>query len=511
MMPLALSRRPGQTRHDIPQFLFSPFLSLYRINSLRTLMRKDHCDCILIILGSLFGQLMRSLGLDSKFCDGAHQTASYLLFDIFESRESDILKSKVDMEVFEDVIICIKKNETHIYCNAVNYMLFLPYITSWPNLRIHCITEGEMNNVDSYEESKILAFKNITQNCKFIFLPYNDIHVNAGLFFSDSFLTTAEGNFNKMMIEDWPIVQSYAFDCKTQSSHEFFTLSREVVDISNDVGRLAKQMDPVYIEESLVRSLLAFTGTLEAVYRLMDSYTDSKTQSLKASPIEVGLISTVVVTLSTQPLLSIYQHATFAVKNSPRLLPPYLLYGKETSKFNILSADMKFKVTENVHSMEFDHAIIRGYAQPSGLVCERTLFFQQSHNTVELPLTTKPHFNRLTRIYTELLSVLWSVMDEWQKNTHVSLDKILLQVQSLLTHKLQCEQFKDLEIKSTYPWQNPTDPVTMVVLNGAVYDILDEDGTSLGSLVAADTWIISTLRVNQCELETDTTVSLTKS
>ncbi|KAF5398027.1 hypothetical protein PHET_08399 [Paragonimus heterotremus] len=256
-------------------------------------------------------------------------------------------------------------------------------------------------------------------------------------------------------------------------------------------------MDPVHIEESLVRSLLAFTGTLEAVYRLMDSYMDLKTQSLKASPIEVGLMFTVVVTLSTQPLMSIYQHATFAVKTSPRLLPPYLLYGKEASKFNILSADMKFKITENVHSMEFDHAIIRGYAQPSGLVCERTFFFQQSHNTSELPLTIKPHFNRLTRIYTELLSVLWSVVDDWQNLTHVSLDKILLQAQNLLTRKLQREQYRDLEIKLTYPWQNPTDPVTMVVLSGAVYDILDENGISLGSLVAADTWIISTLRVNQ--------------
>ncbi|KAF8565221.1 hypothetical protein P879_06808 [Paragonimus westermani] len=259
-----------------------------------------------------------------------------------------------------------------------------------------------------------------------------------------------------------------------RSSHEFFTLSREVIDISDDIGRLAKQMDPVHIEEGLIRSLLAFTGTLEAVYRLMDCYVDLKTQSLKTSPVEVGLMFTLVFTLSTQPLLSIYQHATFAAKNGPRLSEATrnhpVWYASVHSSFNSPTIQPNCRQPQNHGLSEFVHAHV-----------------YISHFC----------FSRLVRIYTELLSVLWSVMDKWQKVTHFSLDKILLQSQGLLTHKLQREQYRNLEITATYPWQNPTDPVTMVVLSGAVYDVVSENGIPLGSLVAADTWIISTLRVNQ--------------
>ncbi|VDP88136.1 unnamed protein product [Echinostoma caproni] len=226
--------------------------------------------------------------------------ASYLLFDVFETRANDMQQAKFDMEIFEgmhkiinvnrnhliahvqDLMICVKSNETHVYCNAVNYLILLPYISHWPNLRIHCVPQSEMSNVDNFEEQKMITFRRITENCKRIAIAYMDSYGN-----------TPE-KFTKMLIEEWPIVQSYAFDITTQSSREFFTLSREIVNVSREMLQLTTRLDPVFIETMLVRSLLAFTGTLETVYRLVDAYVESKDQSNKVKLLE--------------PLMSTYLH-----------------------------------------------------------------------------------------------------------------------------------------------------------------------------------------------------------
>ncbi|KAA0185727.1 hypothetical protein FBUS_08800 [Fasciolopsis buskii] len=119
------------TRRDIPQTQFSSYL---RLNNFRTLMLQNKCDAFLIILG-----------VDAKFNCGSMLAASYLLFDMFETREADMNQSKFDMDTFEDLIICIRPSETHVYCNVANYGILLPYISPWPNLRIHCVNETDLH------------------------------------------------------------------------------------------------------------------------------------------------------------------------------------------------------------------------------------------------------------------------------------------------------------------------------------------------------------------------------
>lgn len=45
--------------------------------------------------------ILRILGVDAKFNCGSMLAASYLLFDMFETREADMNQSKFDMDTFE--------------------------------------------------------------------------------------------------------------------------------------------------------------------------------------------------------------------------------------------------------------------------------------------------------------------------------------------------------------------------------------------------------------------------
>lgn len=44
-----------------------------------------------------------------------------------------------------DIIILIKPDSVHLYCNPVNYNHLLPYVAFWRNLHFHCLTENEVS------------------------------------------------------------------------------------------------------------------------------------------------------------------------------------------------------------------------------------------------------------------------------------------------------------------------------------------------------------------------------
>jgi hypothetical protein len=47
-----------------------------------------------------------------------------------------------------DVILLIKSDSVHLYCNPVNYRYLLPYVAHWRNLHFHCMTENEVRRKD---------------------------------------------------------------------------------------------------------------------------------------------------------------------------------------------------------------------------------------------------------------------------------------------------------------------------------------------------------------------------
>ena len=43
-----------------------------------------------------------------------------------------------------DVVVVVKAESVHVYCNALNYPQLLPYIAHWRNLHIHCLNKEEV-------------------------------------------------------------------------------------------------------------------------------------------------------------------------------------------------------------------------------------------------------------------------------------------------------------------------------------------------------------------------------
>lgn len=46
--------------------------------------------------------------------------------------------------LISDVILLIKAECVHLYCNPLNYSYLLPYVSHWRNLHLYCMTEAEV-------------------------------------------------------------------------------------------------------------------------------------------------------------------------------------------------------------------------------------------------------------------------------------------------------------------------------------------------------------------------------
>lgn len=82
-----------------------------------------------------------------------------------------------------DIIILIKPDSVHLYCNPVNYNHLLPYVAFWRNLHFHCLTENEVSGKLSADKnclSVIIFLMNSYSKWTFVF------YVPSGIFISCS-------------------------------------------------------------------------------------------------------------------------------------------------------------------------------------------------------------------------------------------------------------------------------------------------------------------------------------
>ncbi|KFW75825.1 Uncharacterized protein C20orf194, partial [Manacus vitellinus] len=82
-------------------------------------------------------------GIDSRYNEGCRELANYLLFGLYNQNNNDFERTGFPEEVLDDIIILIKPDSVHLYCNPVNYNQLLPYVAHWRNLHFHCLTENE--------------------------------------------------------------------------------------------------------------------------------------------------------------------------------------------------------------------------------------------------------------------------------------------------------------------------------------------------------------------------------
>lgn len=60
-----------------------------------------------------------------------------------------MLYSDTSLLCFLDVILLIKAECVHLYCNPMNYSYLLPYVSHWRNLHLYCMTEAEVKKIPS--------------------------------------------------------------------------------------------------------------------------------------------------------------------------------------------------------------------------------------------------------------------------------------------------------------------------------------------------------------------------
>lgn len=52
------------------------------------------------------------------------------------------------------MILLIKAQCVHLYCNPLNYSCLLPYVSHWRNLQLYCMTEAEVPQPCSSERGR---------------------------------------------------------------------------------------------------------------------------------------------------------------------------------------------------------------------------------------------------------------------------------------------------------------------------------------------------------------------
>uniref|UniRef100_A0A8D1E9R6 Dynein axonemal assembly factor 9 n=1 Tax=Sus scrofa TaxID=9823 RepID=A0A8D1E9R6_PIG len=307
---LPRARSPGGPGRGSPSVSCS---RLRQVQSILTQSSKSQPDGILCILG-----------IDSRYNEGCRELANYLLFGLYNQNTSDFEKSGFSEEVLDDVIILIKSDSVHLYCNPVNYHYLLPYVAHWRNLHFHCMTENEYEDEEAAEEFKIASFVDMVRDCSRIGIPYS----------SQGHLQI----FDMFVVEKWPIVQAFALE--GIGGDGFFTMKYELQDVSLNLWNVYSKMDPMSLESLL-----------------------------------------------SEPFRSYFSHGMISshiTENSPNR-QPFVLFGNHSTRENLNAGNFNFPseghlVRSTGPSGSFaKHMVVQCVSPKGPLACSRTYFFGATH------------------------------------------------------------------------------------------------------------------------------------
>ncbi|MGH0144748.1 UNVERIFIED_CONTAM: hypothetical protein FKN15_053528 [Acipenser sinensis] len=268
-------------RKNIKYQSLSPAVSCSRLRQVQSILgdtSKSKPDGILCILG-----------IDSRYNEGCIELASYLLFGLYSPSNIDLERTQFPEEVLDDVILLIKSESVHLYCNPVNYSYLLPYVGHWRNLHLHCMTKTEYEDEEAAEEFKISSFVDMVQDCSRIGIPYSSHgHVQ---------------KFDIFVVEKWPIIQ--AFGLEGIGVGGFFTMKHKLIDVSEKLWQTYSMMDPVALEILLTEDLVTFEKQWASFYSNFDI--DSHSCIMELSEAQAGEVEDSDVKLSekAQQLLKV--------------------------------------------------------------------------------------------------------------------------------------------------------------------------------------------------------------
>ncbi|XP_067389762.1 dynein axonemal assembly factor 9 isoform X3 [Emydura macquarii macquarii] len=337
--------RRGRSR---PRGGADPFVSCSRLRQIQSILTessKSQPDGILCILG-----------IDSRYNEGCRELANYLLFGLY-NQNNDFEKTGFPEEVLDDVIILIKPDSVHLYCNPINYSYLLPYVAYWRNLHFHCLTENEYEDEEAAEEFKIASFVDMVRDCSRIGIPYS----------SQGHLQI----FDMFIVEKWPVVQAFALE--GIGGDGFFTMKYELMDVSLDLWKTYSKMDPVSLDDLLFEDLMTFEHQWTSFFANFDT--------------EIPFILELSESQAGEPFRSYFSHGMISshiTDNSPSR-QPFVLFGNHSTKENLNSGNFNFPSEGHlVRNTGFGgstakHMAVQCVSPKGPLACSRTYFFGTTH------------------------------------------------------------------------------------------------------------------------------------
>uniref|UniRef100_A0A8B9L221 Si:ch211-194c3.5 n=1 Tax=Astyanax mexicanus TaxID=7994 RepID=A0A8B9L221_ASTMX len=301
--------------------------------------------------------ILCSLGIDSRYNQGCSELASYLFFGLYKHNQEQIPEDFPE-EVLDDVIILIKAESVHLYCNPVNYSYLLPYVSHWRNLHLHCMNETEYEDEEAAEEFKISSFVSMVEDCTCIGIPYSS--------------QSHAQKFDVFMLEKWPIIQAFALE--GIGAGGFFTMKYKLVDVSEQLWQTYTRLDPVSLDCLLSEDLLTFERQWSCLFSSMDIETP-------LSMLELSEAQT------AEPFRTYYSHGLISsnITDNSKSRQPFVLFGNHSAKedldnycFTFPSEGHQVRNT-GPHGGSAKHMLLQCVAPKGPLACARTYFFGSTH------------------------------------------------------------------------------------------------------------------------------------
>ncbi|RLW09178.1 hypothetical protein DV515_00003070 [Chloebia gouldiae] len=427
---------------------FSFFCSCSRLRNIQTILTqssKSQPDGILCILG-----------IDSRYNEGCRELANYLLFGLYNQNNNDFERTGFPEEVLDDIIILIKPDSVHLYCNPVNYNHLLPYVAHWRNLHFHCLTENEYEDEEAAEEFKISSFVDMVRDCSRIGIPYS-----------------CQGHlqiFDMFIVEKWPIVQAFALE--GIGGDGFFTMKYELMDVSADLWKTYSKMDPVSLEDLLFEDLMIFEHQWTNFFANFDT--------------EIPFILELSESQAGEPFRSYFSHGMISshiTDNSPSR-QPFVLFGSHSTKENLNTGNFNFPSeghlvrNTGLGGSTAKHMVVQCVSPKGPLACSRTYFFGATHipflgNDNEMPKQAE-QVTLLSQIYSAVVEAVLAGIECYAKtSTESKAKEVAEQVLLTVLDTLGSAQLKSA-LRSKIAFQ-----IQAVNNHGRITPLDNEDSLSL--------------------------------
>uniref|UniRef100_A0A8D0CI52 Dynein axonemal assembly factor 9 n=1 Tax=Scleropages formosus TaxID=113540 RepID=A0A8D0CI52_SCLFO len=298
-----------------------------------------------------------SAGIDSRYNQGCCELAGYLFFGLFTRNHLD-RDFQFPEELLDDVILLIKADSVHLYCNPINYTCVLPFVSHWRNLHVHCLTEAEYEDEEAAEEFKISSFVNMVQGCSHIGVPYSP--------------QGYAQKFDMFAVEKWPIIQAFALE--GIGGGGFFTMKHKLTDVSEKLWQIYGAVDPVSLEMLLTADLVTFEKQWSSFFSNFD--TESYASILELSEAQAG-----------EPFRTYFSHGLISsqINNRGKCRQPFVLFGNHSTKedlnsycFTFPSEDHQVRNTGPLGTTA-KHMVVQCVSPKGPLACARTYFFGTAH------------------------------------------------------------------------------------------------------------------------------------